>query len=219
VSLHPPIRDFKLCYVTDRKSLSGSQDEQRRLLLAKIERAASAGVDWIQIREKDLSGKELCELAREAIRRVLGSCRILVNDRLDVALAAGAGGVHLGEKSISVPEAKRLLRERDLGGDFLVGASVHSLDAAMTAKSAGADYVIFGPVFETPSKAKFGQAQGTDILAAICRRVSIPVIAIGGITLENAAQCLKAGAGGIAAIRMFQDADDVDAIVQDLREG
>jgi len=217
VSLPPPIRDFKLCYVTDRKSLPGSKDEQWRLLLAKIERAASAGTNWIQIREKDLSGKELCELVLEVVRRAPGSCRILVNDRLDVALAAGAGGVHLGEKSISVPEARRLLHERNLGGDFLIGASVHSLDAATTAEAAGADYVIFGPVFETPSKAKFGQAQGTEILAEICRRVSIPVIAIGGITLENAAQCVKAGASGIAAIRMFQDPDDVNAIVQDLR--
>ena len=96
---------MKLCYVTDRKALAGSGEAQVRALLEKIERAARAGVDWIQIREKDLCGRELVALVSEALRRVPSSCRVLVNDRLDVALAAGADGVHLGEHSLPVEEA------------------------------------------------------------------------------------------------------------------
>ena len=217
VSLLPQIRDWKLCYVTDRKALAGSANEQIRVLLQKIESAARAGADWIQIREKDLSARELAGLVTEALLRVSGSCRIFVNDRLDVALAVGAGGVHLGETGIPVEEAKRLLHGENMQKDFLVGASVHSLESAKAAQASGADYVIFGPVFGTPSKASFGPPQGTEKLGELCRTLSIPVIAIGGITTENAAQCKAAGASGIAAIRLFQDAPDLEAVIRQLR--
>jgi thiamine-phosphate pyrophosphorylase len=196
---------MKLCYVTDRKALSGASDEQIHLLLAKIEAAARAGVDWIQVREKDLPGGQLASLAAEAIRRVPPTCRILVNDRLDVAIAAGAGGLHLGEQSIPMHEAKCLLRDRDVNRDFLVGVSVHSFESAQAAEKSGADYLNFGPVFETPSKAAMGSPQGIEKLAHVCAGVSIPVFAIGGINARNAPQCQAAGAAGIAAIRMFQD--------------
>jgi thiamine-phosphate pyrophosphorylase len=196
---------MKLCYVTDRKALSGASDEQIHLLLAKIEAAARAGVDWIQVREKDLPGGQLASLAAEAIRRVPPTCRILVNDRLDVAIAAGAGGLHLGEQSIPMHEAKCLLRDRDVNRDFLVGVSVHSFESAQAAEKSGADYLNFGPVFETPSKAAMGAPQGIEKLAQVCAGVSIPVFAIGGINAGNAPQCQAAGAAGIAAIRMFQD--------------
>jgi thiamine-phosphate pyrophosphorylase len=195
---------MKLCYVTDRKALSGTSDEQIHLLLTKIEAAAKRGVDWVQIREKDLSAAELTSLVTEALRRVPAKCRILVNDRLDVAIASGAGGVHLGEQSIPVQEAKRLLRDRRVSPDFLAGVSVHSLAFAQAAEKSGADYLIFGPVFETPSKAAMGTPQGIEKLAQVCAGVSIPVFAIGGINAENAPQCQAAGAAGIAAIRMFQ---------------
>jgi thiamine-phosphate pyrophosphorylase len=217
VSLPPPTRDWKLCYVTDRKALTGSAHDQIHLLLQKIESAARAGVDWIQIREKDLPARELAALVEEALHRVSDSCRLLVNDRLDVALAIGAGGVHLGEKSIPVDEAKRLLREKNIQKDFLVGASVHSLESAKAAQAVGADYVIFGPVYRTPSKASFGPPQGIEKLGELCRTLSVPVIPIGGIGAEIASQCHSAGASGIAAIRLFQDAPDMDAAIRQLR--
>lgn len=212
-----PIRDVKLCYVTDRKALAGNAEEQVRLLLEKIERAAGADVDWIQIREKDLSGRALSELVREAVRRVPTTCRILVNDRVDVACTTGAAGVHLGEQSLPVAEVRRLLNEKQSGGEFLVGVSTHSLEAALSAEKAGADYVIFGPIFATPSKAKFGAPQGVPRLAEVCARIRVPVVAIGGITLENAGECVQAGAAGVAAIRLFQGANDVAAIIRALR--
>jgi thiamine-phosphate pyrophosphorylase len=195
---------MKLCYVTDRKAFPGPTGEQIRLLLKRIEAAAQSGADRVQIREKDLSAAELASLAAEAVRRVPSTCRILVNDRLDVAIVSGAGGVHLGEQGIPVQEAKRLLREKSVSPGFLVGVSVHSLASAQAAEESGADYVIFGPVFETPSKAALGAPQGVERLAQVCAGVAVPVFAIGGIDAGNASQCQAAGAAGIAAIRMFQ---------------
>lgn len=197
--------------------MPGTAEEQTRLLLRIMEEAADAGVDWIQIREKDLSGRHLMQLASETVRRVAKSCRILVNDRLDVAIAAGAGGVHLGEQSITVEQARRFWGKRNASSAFLVGASTHSLQSAQAAQQAGADYVIFGSVFATPSKAAFGAPQGMDRLTSVCEDVSIPVLAIGGITLENAGECARAGAAGVAAIRLFQEASDVKAVVRALR--
>jgi len=208
---------MKLCCVTDRKGLRVSAGSQSDALLEKVEMAARAGVDWIQIREKDLSGRALAELVRGALKRVPASCHILVNDRLDTAYALGAAGVHLGEGSLPVGETKRLLREHKHAEKFLVGVSTHSVEAAVAAEKAGADYVIFGPVYATPSKAQYGSPQGIERLTEVCRMVSVPVLAIGGITLENASACLEAGAAGIAAIRLFQEADDVAAIVKMLR--
>jgi len=208
---------MKICYVTDRKALAASGGEQARMLLEKIESAARAGVDWIQIREKDLSGRELIALVTEAVWRVPVSCRILVNDRLDVALAAGAGGVHLGEQSILVEEVKRFLREKSVSAEFLVGVSTHSIEAAVATEAGGADYLIFGPVFETPSKAAFGAPQRLEKLRGVCDRVRIPVVAIGGITKTNFGECITAGAEGIAAIRLFQDEPNLSALLQTLR--
>lgn len=217
MSLPNPIRKIALCYVTDRWALGGSAEAQSRLLLEKMENAARAGVDWIQIREKDLAGRELAALVAEAVRRIARPCRILVNDRLDVAMAIGAGGVHLGEKSMLIEDARRFVKEKNCGGDFLVGVSAHSLEAAQAAEKNGADYVIFGPVYETLSKAAYGPPQGLERLTEVCRKVTIPVVAIGGITIQNARECVSAGASGIAAIRLFQDADDPAAVLRELR--
>jgi len=211
----PPTREITLCYVTDRKGLEVSPENQCEALVGRMEIAARAGVDWIQLREKDLSGRALAELLREALRRVPAGCRILLNDRLDVACALGAGGVHLGGESLSVEDARRLVRGR--GGDFLVGASTHSLAAALSAEKAGADYLVFGPVYATPSKAQYGPPQGIERLREVCHAVSLPVLAIGGITVENARACLEAGAAGIAAIRLFEEASDLPAVVDALR--
>jgi len=188
------------------------------LLLQKIEQAAKAGVDWIQIREKDLSGRELAKLAGQAILGAGSGSSVLLNDRVDIACAAGATGVHLGENSLPVSEARKLVDKGGARANFLVGVSIHSFEAAMQAEQAGADYVIFGPVYTTPSKASFGEPQGVQRLKEICNRLTIPVLAIGGITLENAGECVVAGAAGIAAIRLFQDAEDLYGVVRDLRK-
>ena len=140
-----------------------------------------------------------------------------MNDRVDVACATGASGVHLGEQSLPAEEAKRLVNQRFAKENFIVGVSVHSLERAMQAEQAGADYVIFGPVNATPTKASFGQPQGLQRLQEICKRLKIPVLAIGGITSANASDCLAAGAAGIAAIRLFQDAANLDDLVGKLR--
>jgi thiamine-phosphate pyrophosphorylase len=203
--------------VTDRKALCSVPGEQVQLLLEKMERAARTGVDWIQIREKDLPARELATLVVEVLRRVPRSCRILVNDRVDVAIAAGAGGVHLGESGVPVSDAKRLVRERIPGKDFLVGASAHSMESIEEAEKAGADYAIFGPVYETPSKAIFGKPQGAHHLSIACASVAIPVLAIGGVTPQNVRECAAAGASGIAAIRLFQDSTDWEKLLQELR--
>ncbi|MGC1621104.1 MAG: thiamine phosphate synthase [Candidatus Acidiferrum sp.] len=238
--LNNPIHDSKLrpravpifCYLTDRRSLQGEpQTSLIEAILAKIERVAAAGVDWIQLREKDLTGRDLASLTREAVVRISNQAlhknavtrppaRILVNDRLDVALAERAGGVHLGESSLPPGEAKRLLASpaaKVPPPDFLVGVSCHSLKAAQLAAFAGADYIFFGPVFATPSKAAYGVPQGLDRLAEVCHAASIPVLAIGGVTLENAASCFSAGASGIAAIRLFQDSPDPAELLRKLR--
>jgi thiamine-phosphate pyrophosphorylase len=215
-----------LCYVTDRHSLPEVKNaEQLETLLGKVATAVDAGVDWVQIREKDLSGRDYSSLTHEALQRVAKSpagkttaTRIIVNDRLDVALAERSCGVHLGERSLPLPEAQRLVGSRDDRKDFLIGVSCHSPQAAKAAASGDADYLFFGPVFATPSKAAFGAPQGLERLAEVCRACAIPVLAIGGITLANAADCLAAGASGIAAIRLFQDARDMSSLVQALRK-
>ncbi|HEY2544886.1 MAG TPA: thiamine phosphate synthase [Candidatus Acidoferrum sp.] len=217
-----------LCYVTDRHSLrTPAQTDSLQPLLEKIELLAAAGIDWIQLREKDLSGKQSAVFARDALRGVSNLARqapipgrILVNDRLDVAIAEQADGAHLGENSLAAGDAVRLVRSghvtTTLTREFLVGVSTHSRDAAKSAASAGVDYVFFGPVFATPSKAAYGSPQGLEQLAEVCASVTIPVLAIGGITLENASACFSAGAAGIAAIRLFQDSTDPAAIIRAL---
>lgn len=236
--MHDPAQPI-LCYVTDRSAFAGDDAARVQAVLRCARDAAAAAVDWIQIREKKLGTRALLALAEQAEETAGGSTRILVNDRLDVALAAGAGGVHLGGSSIPVRAVVEWLAQgsnREGGHgfsraeenpawngalapeeDFLVGASCHSLAEAQAAAGDGANYIFFGPVFATPSKAAYGQAQGVEKLAEVCRGVRIPVLAIGGITLENAVDCLRAGAAGIAAIRLFQDSTDLAATVRALR--
>jgi thiamine-phosphate pyrophosphorylase len=143
--------------------------------------------------------------------------RILVNDRLDVALAANAAGIHLGEKSLPL-ETVAEWRRSSGRTDFQIGVSCHSLEAARAAERGGANYIFFGPVFATPSKAAFGAPQGVERLREVCAVVKIPVLAIGGINLENARECINAGAAGVAAIRLFQDAADVAALAARVRD-
>jgi len=191
-----------VCYVTDRKALR--EEKTPSALLDKIRAAAAAGVDWVQIREKDLPARELLALVWDAV--ALASIRVIVNDRLDVALAAGAAGVHLGHASVPAREVVRWCRAGNAPADFLVGVSCHSLEGAQEAESAGASYTYFGPIYETPSKTPFGKPHGVEELAQVAKAVRIPVIAIGGVNESNAAECIRAGATGVAAIRMIQDA-------------
>lgn len=218
-----------LCYVTDRKRLTSELNDQKEALLRCVAAAAEAGIDWIQLREKDLSAKHLSSLTSAAVaqtkqitERGRQTSRILVNERLDVACSEHAGGVHLGENSLPLEHVRNWLDAKpDLARrkKFLVGVSCHSVQAAAAAARAGADYIFFGPLFATPSKASFGAPQGPQRLAEVCRAVALPVLAIGGITLENAPDCFAAGAAGIAAIRLFQDAKDLASLVSDLRTG
>lgn len=173
-------------------------------------RAADLGIDWIQVREKDLAGGPLLELVSE-IRNRAASGRILVNDRLDVALAAGAAGVHLGAEGLPVAAVRRWRDERAPGA-LLVGRSCHGLDEARAAESDGADYVFFGPVFATPSKLAYGPPQGTTRLAEVCSALAIPVIAIGGITPERVEPCMAAGAWGVAVLGGVWRTDPVAAV-------
>jgi thiamine-phosphate pyrophosphorylase len=216
-----------LCYVTDRKGLASAEDNPIEALLERVAIVAAAGVDWIQIREKDLSGKELSSLTRHAVaqtkeinERSRQASRILVNERLDLAYSERAGGVHFGEQSLPVKDVRKWLDEKpDLAmrDKFLVGVSCHSVQAAATAAHDGADYIFFGPVFATPSKASFGAPQGLQRLAEVCSSVTVPVLAIGGITGDSAFECLAAGAAGVAAIRLFQDAKNLSSLVTGLR--
>ena len=152
------------------------------------------------------------ELVRFAVAEARSaSTKVLVNDRLDVALAAGAAGVQLGENSLHVETVSEWRR---FAGrlDFRIGVSCHSSDSARAAERGGADYIFFGPVFATPSKASFGSPQGIERLREVCAAVEIPVLAIGGVSAENAPACIEAGAAGIAAIRLFQDARNSEEI-------
>lgn len=176
--------------------------------------AMAAGVDGVQIREKDLSARELLALTREAMRA--GTANVVVNDRLDVALAAGAAGVHLGRESAPAGEVVRWCRSGNAPADFLVGVSCHRLEEVREAESAGASYIFFGPIFDTPSKKAFGAPQGIARLSEACRTAHLPVMAIGGVSVENAAECIRAGAAGIAAIRMFQEAADASTMKEAL---
>jgi thiamine-phosphate pyrophosphorylase len=211
-----PIPRPILCYVTDRRafpappvspdsSLGRVAEHSADLLRLAIRRAVAAGVAWIQIREKDIDARPLLDLARFAVAESRATAaRVLVNDRLDVALAANAAGVHLGENSLPL-EVVSEWRKSTGRPDFLIGVSCHSLESARAAECGGADYIFFGPVFATPSKAAFGPPQGVGRLREACAAVAIPVLAIGGVNSGNLDLCLAAGAAGIAAIRMFQD--------------
>lgn len=197
--------------MTDGKALAS---ERRAGVLEAIRRAAAARVDFVQIREKDLLTGELLKMAREAvgIAGPAGETRAIVNDRLDVALAAGASGVHLGQESAPAAKVIEWCRAGGAPKEFLVGVSCHSIEQARDAETAGASYVFFGPVFDTPAKRSFGPPQGVERLGKVCSAVKIPVIAIGGVSESNAADCIQAGAAGIAAIRLIQNAKSGEAL-------
>jgi thiamine-phosphate pyrophosphorylase len=209
-----------LLYITDRTQFPGDEGARQRALLAKVAEATGCGVDLIQLREKDLSGRNLETLACAAMRVVRENSppptknrratRLLINSRNDVAIACGTDGVHLRELDISPSEARGIWAK---GGhsSTVLSISCHSAAAVARAASEGADYSVFAPVFE-----KKGEPQaGLDGLREACRD-KIPVLALGGVTVENAQACLDAGAVGVAAIRLFQE-NDIAEVVRKLR--
>lgn len=185
--------DVLRCHITDRRQFQ-SLDE----LLECIRANDRAGVDFIQIREKDLSTRQLCQLVQSALA-VCTQARVLVNTRVDVAMACGAHGAHLPGDAPS-PQIWRPVAP----DSFLLGVSCHSVAEVVRAERESADYVIFAPVFDPLSKAKQREAQGLDALREACRAVRIPVLALGGITQENTPLCIEAGAAGVAGITLFQ---------------
>jgi len=198
-----------LCYVTDRRALPPGT------LLPRILEAVRAGVDMVQIREKDLPMRALVAVVKGALDAARGGkTQIIVNDRLDVALGLGASGVHLPTTSMT-PEAVRAC----VPADFLVGVSCHSLEDALRAEAGGANYVLLGPIFATPSKLAYGPPLGLNVLQATAARVKIPVLALGGINVERAGACVDAGARGLAGISLFQDCDSLGERLRALHAG
>ncbi len=233
-----------LYYITDRRQFPGSAGEQRRALLNKIEEAARCGLDFIQLREKDLGGRELLQLSVEAVAIIRNAAprqletgnreletRLLINSRVDVALAARADGVHLRGDDLSPADARAAFTKAAAAGHwplatdhFLLAVSCHTPEQVRRAQSEGADFAVFAPVFEKAGR----KGVGLGALRQACRgtppadtpeaapAVRIPVLALGGVTLDNAAACWQAGAAGLAAIRLFQD-NDVGEVVARLR--
>lgn len=195
---------FNLCYITsDQTALS---------LAPLLDEAIACGVDLIQIRRKFMETRPLMRLAEPAIRRARGGAsRVIINGRLDVALALGAAGVHLGHDALPADPVRAIAPP-----DFLVGVSCHSLEEAEAAESARADYLLLGPVFETPSKLAYGPPLGLDRFGQIVAQIKTPALALGGITVERVKACLEAGAAGIAAIRLFEDAPSLSRRVAEL---
>lgn len=217
-------------YITERKQFAGDATAQRAELLRMVARASNAGVDYIQLREKDLAVGELEKLAREALQAVRsgGSARLLINQRTDVALAAGLDGVHLTGNDLAASEARTLAAKAGRR-DFLVAASCHSATEVRLAEAHGADFAVLAPIFEKATVTSIGI--GLDALREAAPRERKPdlrveagdtrtrfaLFALGGITLENAPFCAAAGSDGVAGIRLFQQATDLPALVRRIR--
>jgi len=214
-----------LYYITDRSQLSTNHDEALRLLLERISAAANAGVDAIQLREKDLSARELVELGNRAAEIAHHSLprsargmrtRLLINSRIDVAIACGADGVHLRSDDVSAADARVIFAQVGVS-DPAIGVSCHTVQEVSLAEAQGADFAVYGPVFG--KRGEKTAATGLTSLRAASRerraaQHPMPVLALGGVTVANAVDCLKGGAGGIAGIRLFQNGNLVETVAQ-----
>lgn len=201
-----PKPDFKVLLVTDRAQV------RTRSLLWVIEEALDAGVRGVQLREKTLLGRDLLSLAEQVSRlcEVYGAA-LLINDRIDIALAVDAAGVHLGSASVDIETARRLL-----GAKKLIGLSTHAVQECLQAQEQGADFVLFGPVYFTPSKAAFGAPQGLNRLTEVVEKSRIPVYAIGGIKPEHVPAVKQTGVFGVAVISAIVSAEAPKAAAQQL---
>ena len=203
-----PNLESRLFVVTDRHQTGG------RPLPAVLEQVLSVGTPAIQLRERDMSAKDLLALARViqsvTVRR---GGQLLINDRIDIAMSLEGAGVHLRSNSLPVSVARRLL-----GKQRLLGVSAHSVEEAVAAEAQGADYVILGPVYDTPSKQAYGPPLGLSQVEEACRRVRIPIIGIGGITAARAREVRGAGAYGVAVITAILGAADVEAATRAMME-
>ncbi len=190
--------DFRLYLITDRNVATKPLPEAVRLAL-------EGGVKAVQLREKDLPVRELLSLAQElrAITREFGA-KLFINDRVDVAVAVEADGVHLGGNSMPVSAVRKIV-----GMDMLIGVSTHNLDEAKAAEAGGADFITFGPIFETPSKSKYGIPVGVIAIRSIKNEVAVPIFAIGGINSGNILQVMSAGAEGVAMISAIMTAENI----------
>ena len=194
--------DLPSLYLISDRSQTGN-----RPLLEALEFALEGGLRLIQLREKDLPARDLFELAgrvRQLTRRF--GAKLLINDRVDIAIAVDADGVHLPASSFNPMEARKLI-----GSNKLIGLSAHSAQGAIIAEREGADFVTFSPVYYTPSKADYGEPQGLESLEEVCSKVSIPVYALGGIKRENVRDLMGRGASGVAMISAILGAKDIKA--------
>ena len=205
-----PAVDFDLYLITDRRSLPAGRD-----LLATIRSALRGGVRAVQLREKDLSSAELYPLARE-LRQLTRefSARLLINDRVDLALAVDADGVHLGHHSLPIAVARKLL-----GDQRLIGVSTHHPDEVKAAATAGADFVTFGPVYATPSKLPYGSPLGLPPLAVVCADATLPVFALGGVTMARLSELRAVGCTHVALIGAILQAIDPETATEELLRG
>ncbi|MGH9853084.1 MAG: thiamine phosphate synthase [Blastocatellia bacterium] len=209
-----------LYLITDRRAFLRSPEITHagaaRLQLEVIGKAARAGCRLIQIREKDMGARALGEFTRAALGRARAhGARVLVNDRFDVAMAIGADGAHLRVSSIPAHEVRAVAVRKGLD-DFLIGVSTHSIAEARLAEDGGADFIVCGPVYDTPSKRAFGAPLGLELFAGICGSVKIPVLALGGINLSNYREPLRRGAAGVAAIGLFADVTNLEQNIRSL---
>jgi thiamine-phosphate pyrophosphorylase len=202
-----------LYYITNRKGLSGTETQQRRALLRKTAEAACAGVDWIQVREKDLSARDLECLTRDALRMVRensATTKLLVNGRADVALACGADGVHLPAGEVTASDV-RTLWTQCRASLATIGVSAHTLEDVRDAEAQAATFAVFAPIFEKVQTGAPGI--GLEALRSACAgAIPFPVLALGGITLANARSCIAVGAAGVAGIRLFQQGDVFETV-------
>ncbi len=195
------------------KATTTETDDFARIL-ALVEASVAAQIPLLQLREKQLSTRVLYQLATEASRITRRTAtRLLVNDRADIARAAGADGVHLTTQSLPAGQVRETY-----GSEFLIGVSTHSLEEAHAARREGANVAVFGPVFKTESKVGLGDPQGLEKLRKVATELKdFPILAIGGVSLDNVADCFKAGASGVAAIRLLSDAENLGNIIEEIR--
>ncbi|TSA01175.1 MAG: thiamine phosphate synthase [Nitrospiraceae bacterium] len=198
--------DFSLYLVTDRHQTGG------RPLRDVVHAALRAGVRAVQLREKDLPARSLLALARD-LAELAGTCnaRVFVNDRVDICLASGSAGVHLPAAGLPASAARGLV-----GADRLIGRSAHSADEAARAEREGADFIVLGPIFETPSKRAFGPPIGLRELERARTRCRVPLFGIGGITIDRVRDVVNAGARGVAVVGSVMAAEDVERASREL---